>query len=206
MLRRKLLAWCLFIVAATVAIPGALYVWLVPGLSSARTEPAAAEMILATWLLHQSVPLEAKMRVNPALDPSDVAAGKDLYREKCETCHGYDGGGKTPIGANQFPRVPTLRSPAIAATSDGELFYHIRNGIRNTGMPAWDMPDRQIWQLVAYIRHLPNPARMAAAEPPESDRAGPAPAATFVGSATCKKCHEEIYGRWSKSRMANVVR
>ena len=35
------------------------------------------------------------------------------------------------------------------------MFYHIRNGIRNAGMPAWDMPDRQIWQLVAYIRSLP---------------------------------------------------
>ena len=47
---------------------------------------------------------------------------------------------------------------------------------------------------------------MAAAEPPESDRDGPAPAATYVGSAACKKCHEEVYARWSKSRMANVVR
>jgi predicted CXXCH cytochrome family protein len=27
-----------------------------------------------------------------------------------------------------------------------------------------------------------------------------------VGSATCQKCHEDIYSRWSKSRMANVVR
>jgi hypothetical protein len=73
-------------------------------------------------------------------------------------------------------------------------------------MPAWDMPDRQIWQLVAYIRHLPSPARLAAAEPPENDREAPVTSATYVGSATCKKCHEEIYTRWSKSRMANVVR
>ena len=27
----------------------------------------------------------------------------------------------------------------------------------------------------------------------------------FVGSATCKTCHLEIYGRWTKTRMANVV-
>ena len=95
--------------------------------------------------------------------------------------------------------------------SDGEIFYHIRNGIRNTGMPAWDMPDRQIWQLVAYIRHLPSGAdrrrlRMAATEPPEErPRMSWRPLA-FVGSAACKKCHEEIYARWSKTRMANVVR
>src|ERR1700761_3785807 len=146
MMGRKLAICCAVVVAVTVVVLGVLYVKLVPGLSRARTEPPSAETILATWLLHQSVPFEAKMSVNPAPDPSDVAAGKDLYREKCETCHAYDGGGRTPIGSNEFPRVPTLRSPAIAATSDGELFYHIRNGIRNTGMPAWDLPDRQIWQ------------------------------------------------------------
>src|ERR1700740_1223542 len=160
-MRRKFLIWCLFIVVAAAAIFGVLYAGVVPGLSSARTEPPAAETILATWLLHQSVPFEAKMSVNPAPDPSDVAAGKDFSREKCETCHAYDGGGRTPIGSNEFPRVPTLRSPAIAATSDGELFYHIRNGIRNTGMPAWNLPDRQIWQLVSYIRHLPEVAAMS---------------------------------------------
>jgi hypothetical protein len=43
----------------------------------------------------------------------------------------------------------------ITALTDGEIFYHIRNGIRNIGMPAWSMPDGQLWQLVAYLRHLP---------------------------------------------------
>jgi len=30
--------------------------------------------------------------------------------------------------------------------------------------------------------------------------------AHFVGSATCQTCHQEIYARWAKTRMANVVR
>jgi len=30
-------------------------------------------------------------------------------------------------------------------------------------------------------------------------------AATFAGSASCQRCHAEIYQRWSKTRMANVV-
>src|ERR1700720_3638565 len=190
---------------AIVAV-GALYQWLVPGLSSARTEPGQVETRITTWLLHRSIPADAEARTNPLKDDAaEIAAGSALFKQNCEVCHAYDGSGKTQTGSGEYPRPPPLRA-TVASISDGEVFYHIRNGIRNTGMPAWDMPDRQIWQLVAYIRHLPNPARMAAAEPPESDRAGPSPAATFVGSATCKKCHEEIYGRWSKSRMANVVR
>jgi hypothetical protein len=27
----------------------------------------------------------------------------------------------------------------------------------------------------------------------------------FVGSATCKPCHAQIFDRWSKTRMANIV-
>ena len=30
--------------------------------------------------------------------------------------------------------------------------------------------------------------------------------AAYVGSAACKTCHPAIYERWSKTRMANVVR
>ncbi len=194
------------VVLAIIIVAGALYEWLVPGLSSARTVPPKLEIAIATWLLHQSVPAAARAAINPlGSDAADIVAGRDLFREDCEICHAYDGGGRTRIGGREYPQAPPLRV-AVRSMSDGEVFYHIRNGIRNTGMPAWDMPDRQIWQLVAYIRRLPSPARLAAAEPPESDREAPAPSATYVGSATCKKCHEEIYARWSKSRMANVVR
>jgi predicted CXXCH cytochrome family protein len=194
------------VIFALIVTAGALYEWVVPGLSSARTMPPKLEIAIATWLLHQSVPAASKAAVNPlGADAADIVAGRDLFRENCEICHAYDGGGRTRIGGREYPHAPPLRV-AVRSMSDGEVFYHIRNGIRNTGMPAWDMPDRQIWQLVAYIRRLPHPARLAAAEPPESDREGPVDSAAYVGSAACKKCHEEIYARWSKSRMANVVR
>src|SRR5215470_6969203 len=30
--------------------------------------------------------------------------------------------------------------------------------------------------------------------------------AGYAGSAACQRCHADIYSRWSKTRMANVVR
>src|SRR3979411_2982044 len=30
--------------------------------------------------------------------------------------------------------------------------------------------------------------------------------AAYIGSAPCRSCHTDIYSRWSKTRMANVVR
>jgi predicted CXXCH cytochrome family protein len=204
--RRRILIWFASFFVAIAALLGALYATFVPGLSSALNEPPKVEIVIATWLLHQSVPDEAKNRVNPlGGDPADITAGRDLYRAKCEVCHAYDGGGKTSIGAGEYPRPPALRSAAIAATSDGELFYHIQHGIRNTGMPAWNFPDHQIWQLVSYIRKLPQVAQLtteASLVPAAVSRAEP----HYVGSVACKSCHERIYAWWSKTRMANVVR
>ena len=205
-MRRKILIRGSLVALAIAVVLGALYAVVVPGLSSSRGEPPATEVSVATWLLHRSVPDQAKNSVNPlGADPADITAGRDLYREKCEICHAYEGGGKTSIGAGEYPRPPPLRSAAIAATPDGELFYHIRNGIRNTGMPAWNLPDRQIWQLVSYIRDLPQVAAMTpeAAGAPSS---APSDHGNYVGSIACKRCHEEVYARWSKTRMANVVR
>ena len=85
-----------------------------PAFRLAHQEPPAAEVVVATWLLHQSVPDGARNAANPLKDDlASVAAGRDLYRDKCETCHAYDGGGRTTIGAGQYPRPPALRSFAI---------------------------------------------------------------------------------------------
>jgi mono/diheme cytochrome c family protein len=143
--------------AALAVIAGVFYRFLLPGLSVADREPSAFEAQVATWLLHASVPEQAKAQRNPLgahPDPAAVAAGRDLFRQKCELCHAYDGSGKTDIGSGAYPRPPALRV-AAPTMPDGEIFYHIKNGIRNTAMPAWRLPDAQIWQLVAYIRELP---------------------------------------------------
>ena len=190
------------IVAGLLLVLSSGYFLLLPGLSVARKDPPALETTVATWLLHHSVPRADKAKINPlGKDGADISAGQELFRKKCEVCHAYDGGGKTEIGSGSYPRPPALRT-LVGSLSDGEIFYHIRNGIRNTAMPAWNMPDREVWQLVSYIRHLPLNASMAAsAQAPVAAAPG-----HFVGSQSCKNCHEEVYNRWTKTRMANVVR
>jgi predicted CXXCH cytochrome family protein len=207
MFKRRLSIIVSVVAAAAFLTVLSLYQLLLPGLSIARTEPSALEVQVATWLLHASVPPQAKNLPNPfgeKADPSVIAAGGDLFRQKCEVCHAYDGAGKTEFGTGAFPRPPALRVVA-ASMSDGEIFYHIRNGIRNTGMPAWNMPDNQLWQLVSYIRNLPIVAPLAP-EPVVASQKDAVSTAHYVGSVACKSCHEDVYARWSKSRMANVVR
>ena len=206
MLRRHRIAIALIVVLAGIVALAAAAAWrsAIPGLSSARREPPATEVSVATWLLHKSVPPAMREQVNPlGGDPADITAGRDLFRQKCEICHGYDGSGKTEIGAAEYPRPPALRSMQVTALTDGEVFYHIRNGIRNTGMPAWSMPDAQIWQLVAYLRNLPKVASLSPEPPVASTETK---SAHYVGSSACRSCHTAIFDRWSKTLMANVVR
>ncbi len=197
------------VIALAVVLVGLavlVFRWVIPGLSSARPEPPAAEVTIATWLLRESVPGEERGQINPfSKDTAAIAAGQDLFRQKCAVCHAYDGSGKTEIGGGEYPRPPALRSMNIMALTDGEIFYHIRNGIRNTGMPAWSMPDEQVWQLVAYLRHLPTVAALSPQPPsggePPRDRGRP-----LCRLERVPTCHSSIYDRWKKTRMANVVR
>ena len=172
MIRNKALKVTLVSIAVIAAILGGLYAFIVWEGSSAREDAPALEARIAQWLLHRTVPGSFRALKNPlstAAGSADVSAGEGVYRGKCELCHGYDGSGKTEIGSGQYPRPPGLRSADVQRMSDGELFYHIKNGIRHTGMPARALPDRKIWQVSAYLRNLPKVAalspQMASAQP-----------------------------------------
>jgi hypothetical protein len=54
-----------------------------------------------------------------------------------------------------------MRQKETQNKSDGELYYTIENGIRLSGMPALGeehakASDMETWNLVLFIRHLPN--------------------------------------------------
>ncbi len=204
--RRRIVLTCvlgLFVV--TCLLLGGIYWYVTAGGMIARQDPPAVERAVAGWLVDVSIPNQAKSMVSPlAANPSDADkfAGRALYQKNCETCHAFDGSGRTEAGAGLYPPSANLRDPVTVKRTDGTLFYLIRNGIRNTGMPGWQFTDQQTWQLVLYIRNLP----IVAAQHPEKPGAIGQETAQYVGSAACAKCHDGIYSRWEKTLMANVVR
>src|ERR1041385_1872957 len=111
------------LVIALAILATALYLLVIPGLSIARKEPSQFEVQVATWLLRNSVPASARNMANPLTnDLAAIAAGTDLFRQKGEIGHGYDGAGKTEVGSGTFPRPPALRT-AVLSLTDGEIFY-----------------------------------------------------------------------------------
>lgn len=186
----------------SLLVIGGVYEYIAHGGMAARQSPPAIEAYVAGKLVDWGIPAEAKWMKNPLDgDPNgaDAAVGRELYQKHCEVCHGFDGSGKTASGGGLYPPPANLSGPVTKARTDGALFYLIRAGIRNTGMPGWQFTDQQTWQLVVYVRNLPAVAAM----PP---RARPKIAAHFVGSSACASCHRGIYDRWKTTLMANVVR
>jgi hypothetical protein len=92
--------------------------------------------------------------------PEVLADARAHWADHCATCHANDGSGDTFMGWHTYPPAPDMRLPATQRMTDGELFYIIQNGIRLTAMPAWgggsEHDALDSWELVRFIRHLPN--------------------------------------------------
>ena len=108
-------------------------------------------------------------------------AGKKLYVNYCQVCHGGDGTGS---------RGPALASRTLRhGTEDWQLFQTIRNGISGTQMPDFDLPSEEIWQVVTYLKALtPSGKEEAILGDPSKGET------IFFGKGGCQACHQ-INGR-----------
>jgi mono/diheme cytochrome c family protein len=100
------------------------------------------------------VPAEYAGATNP-LGPDAAAAGAEIYKVNCVSCHGPQGYGDGPAGMALDPAPKNLPERA-ALVGDDYLHWRINMGVEGTSMVAWKgiLTDEQTWQLVAYIRTL----------------------------------------------------
>lgn len=86
--------------------------------------------------------------------PAAFAApdGGALYKTKCASCHGADGGGMTAMG--KAMKLRDLRAPDVQKLSDAELTKVTADG--KGKMPAYKgkLTDADISAVVAYMRTL----------------------------------------------------
>ena len=118
---------------------------------------------------------------NPfAGDPAAVAAGRTLYEQTCQACHG---------GEARGDRGPALASGNFRhGSGDNDLFRTIRSGIPGTPMPAFSLlPSDNVWRIITYLRSL-NTNGAAADEVVTGNAV--AGEATFWGKGGCGRCHE----------------
>ncbi len=100
------------------------------------------------------VPSDFAGQTNP-LGADAAAAGAEVFKTNCESCHGPQGHGDGPAGAALDP-APKNLAELQATAGDDYLYWRINTGKEGTSMVAWKgvLTDEQIWQAVSFIRTL----------------------------------------------------
>ena len=153
-MKRLVLGITVSLVIALMIGVGVFKLGLLP--VNADVPPSGLETRFIPIAVHASVASHAEEQPNP-VTPTDenLIAGGEVYTAMCARCHGAPGRGPSVLGASFYPPAPqfTVRPSGY---SEGELFWIVKHGIRNTGMPAWGrlLSDQDIWRVVAVLRRL----------------------------------------------------
>jgi mono/diheme cytochrome c family protein len=101
---------------------------------------------------------DAATKQNPLKpDEKTLAAGKAVFKQKCQKCHGPGGLGDGPDADPDAAPDMDLTNPKRAErNTDGVVFYTVLNGRGRPKMPAFkdELSEEQIWQVVTYVQTL----------------------------------------------------
>ena len=106
----------------------------------------------------KSAPASIAKKDNTA--KANKANGKKIFNKTakpmaCKMCHGDKGAGNGKLGAAfKSPKAP--RNFTCASTmkkvSPGQMFWIIKNGSKGTGMTKMKLKDKEIWDVIKYVR------------------------------------------------------
>jgi mono/diheme cytochrome c family protein len=123
---------------------------------SARPALAAGQAASDGWQIGR----DAEDLINPlAMTPAVASRGRDVYRTKCQRCHGIAGRGNGP-DADPEHSPGDLTDPRRASRNpDGVLYYKIWNGRTRPKMPAFkaDISRDDVWSVIHHIKTLRTP-------------------------------------------------
>ena len=122
------------------------------------------------------VPLGARiakeMKSPPfAADETGLEAGAKIYATQCASCHGIPGH-DVPYARWMYPSAPQLwkkHGHGVVGVSDdepGETYWKVSNGIRLTGMPAYQhiLSETEMWQVSLLLKNADQPLTPAVTE------------------------------------------
>ena len=99
------------------------------------------------WVMKAPVPMtEATLR-----------RGEERYNIFCTPCHDKTGSGNGMViqrAAGSFPKPTDFHGDYARKLTDGQIYNAIANGVRNMPGYAAQLPVRDRWAVVAYVRAL----------------------------------------------------
>lgn len=149
-------------ILGAVALGALTLPWVISHYNVAATVPhlpfverllrSGMERSVAHQAEHVHVPEGIDLR-----DPALAAAAIGHYSAACAGCHAAPGQTRSPWMVLYPEPADLTKKDVVDRWSDSELFWIIKNGIRDTGMIALGPThqDRDIWAVSAMVRQLP---------------------------------------------------
>ena len=101
---------------------------------------------------------------------SVLERGRDRYEIYCSPCHGRAGQGDGMIVRRGFRRPPSFHQDRLRQAAPGYLFDVTSRGFGAMPDYATQVPARDRWAIIAYLRVLQRSQRATLADVPERDR------------------------------------
>jgi mono/diheme cytochrome c family protein len=151
--RKLLLGAVLMLVILLLSALAVMRLGLMP--VNADGTHSSLEARIMPLVLHASIARHASGDTNPiSVNEENLKAGVSTYKEMCARCHSAPAGNPSVYGQSFYPPAPQLLG-GMSNYTDSQLFWLIKHGIRNTGMPAWGsmLSDDDIWQIVSLLKN-----------------------------------------------------
>jgi cbb3-type cytochrome oxidase cytochrome c subunit len=109
-------------------------------------ELASTDLMIPNEYLHKTNPI--------SVTATSFAMGRNIYQEKCLTCHGCSGKGDGPYAMIQNARPADLRQQRYYQQPDGFFLWRLSNGVPGTQMPKWELSltEGQMWYAILFVR------------------------------------------------------
>ncbi len=100
-----------------------------------------------------------------------MARGHERFDIYCSPCHGRLGDGNGMIPSRGYRRPPSYHTATLRAAKTGHFFDVMTNGFGAMPDYAQQVPPRDRWAIIAYIRALQLSENATINDVPEQDRA-----------------------------------
>ena len=124
--------------------------------TNANTSPPSMERHLAMSALDASVERHAQRTNNP-VPPTDenLIDGLKIYTMNCALCHGGLDRQTSVLGKSLYPPAPSFIQHPLD-DPEWQVYFSTHNGIRYTGMPAWDktLSETDMWKVVSFLTRV----------------------------------------------------
>lgn len=162
------------LIIGILLIPAAIYCYFRFGYAPVSTaaSPIPFERKLAHMGLDARIDKEAPKQPPFQASESELEDGAHLYLKHCAECHGGWGTPKTATADGMYPKPPQLLNhKGVTDDPPGETYWKVTNGIRLTGMPAYNssLSEKERWEislLLAGADKLPGAVLAILQQPP----------------------------------------